>query len=77
MRTTINIDDQLFYEAKKLAVESHKTLASVIEDALRNTFTLKNVEEKNTISLVTMKGDGLKHGVDLNNNGSLSDLMDD
>ncbi len=77
MRTTINIDDQLFYEAKKLAVESHKTLASVIEDALRNTFTLKNVEEKNIISLVTMKGDGLKHGVDLNNNGSLSDLMDD
>ena len=77
MRTTISIDDQLFYAAKKLAVESHKTFASVIEDALRNTLALKNVGQKNTISLVTMKGNGLKHGVDLNNNRSLSDLMDD
>ncbi len=49
----------------------------MIEDALCNTFALKNVGEKNTVSLVTMKGDGLKHGIDLNDSGSLSDLMDD
>ena len=35
MRTSINIDDKLYIEAKKLAMESKKTLANVIEDALR------------------------------------------
>ena len=77
MRTTINIDDQLFYEAKKLAVESHKTLTSVIEESLRSTFALKKLAQKNTISLATIKGNGLKHGVDLDNSQSLNDIMDD
>ena len=47
MRTTINIDDQLFYQAKKFAMESHKTFTCVVEDALRNIFALKNVEQNN------------------------------
>ena len=76
MRTSINIDDQIYLEAKKLAVESKKTLASVIEDALRCVLAKKNTK-KTPVSLITMKGDGLKHGVDLDNSQSLKDIMDD
>ena len=76
MRTTINIDDQLFHEAKKLAVASHITFTAVIEEALRNTFAMKNIDKKSPVSLVTIKGDGLKHGVDLDCNQFLRDLME-
>ncbi|MDX5585551.1 MAG: hypothetical protein QNK20_11665 [Aureibaculum sp.] len=41
MRTSINIDDQIYLETKKLAAESKKTLASVIEDALRSALAKK------------------------------------
>ena len=35
MRTTINVDDQVLREIKKIVAESGKTLAAVIEEALR------------------------------------------
>lgn len=75
MRTTINIDDQIYLEAKKLAVESKKTFASVIEDALRGVLAQKNIKSP-PVSLITMKGKGLKHGVDLDNSQLLNDIMD-
>lgn len=76
MRTSINIDDQIYLEAKKLAMESKQTLARVIEDALRSALTKKNIK-KSPVSLISMEGTGLKHGVDLDNNKSLNDIMDD
>ena len=75
MRTSINIDDKLYIEAKKLAMESKKTLANVIEDALRKVLAKKNVK-KIPVSLITMSGKGLKHGVDLDDSQSLNDIMD-
>ena len=76
MRTTINIDEQVYLEAKKLAVESKKTLATLIEEALRRTLT-KTYTNKTPVSLLTIKGDGLKHGIDLNDSQSLNDIMDE
>ena len=76
MRTSINIDDQLYFEAKKLATESKKSFANVIEDALRRILVKQDVK-KTPVSLVTMQGKGLKHGVDLDNSQSLNDIMDD
>ena len=35
MRTTVRIDDVLLAQAKELAARSHRTLSSVLEDALR------------------------------------------
>jgi hypothetical protein len=35
MRTTLNIDDRVLRQAKKLAAEEGKTLTRVIEEALR------------------------------------------
>ena len=46
MRTSISIDDQIYLEAKKLAVESKKTLANVIEDALRTALAKKILKKR-------------------------------
>ena len=35
MRTTVNIDDRLLAEAKLIAARQHRTIGSVLEDALR------------------------------------------
>ncbi|HRY09219.1 MAG: DUF2191 domain-containing protein [Actinobacteria bacterium] len=37
MRTTVTIDNGLLAQAKELAARSHRTLSSVLEDALRET----------------------------------------
>ena len=75
MRTTITIDDQIFLEAKKLAVESEKTFSDVIEDALRSSLARRGAKKTAVVSLVTMKGTGLRHGVDLDDGQSLLDIM--
>ena len=76
MRTTINIDDQIFLEAKKFAADSNKTFAGVIEDALRTALARRSAQKSGPISLVTMKGSGVRHGVDLDDGQSLLDIMD-
>ena len=49
MRTSINIDDQIYLEAKKLAAESKKSLASIIEDALRSVLTKKKYKKESCV----------------------------
>ena len=76
MRTTVNIDDQLLTFAKHRAVERGVSLASVIEDALRESFATPALERK-TVRLITSSGPGVKPGVDLDNGRALLDVMDD
>ncbi|GJL76407.1 hypothetical protein [Nitrosomonas sp.] len=75
MRTTINIDDQLLLYAKHRATEQGCTLKQVIEDALRESLSRQCIESE-PIKLETVSGAGLKHGVDLDDGRSLSDIMD-
>ena len=76
MRTTLNIDDQLLNLAKHQAVEQGVTLSVVIENLLRQSLMEPGVESK-AICLVTAAGSGVKPGVDLDNSGSLLDIMED
>jgi len=76
MRTTIDIDEQLLIYVKQKAAENNSSLKNIIEDALRDFFSKHNVH-RNDIKLETFSGKGLKPGVDLNNNQSLNDIMDD
>lgn len=76
MRTTLNIDDHLLLAAKKRALESGSTLARVIEDALRKTLSSKENKKRNITVLKTVNGSGLRHGVNLDDNQSLLDIMD-
>ena len=78
MRTSIEIDDDILYEAKKFALDSKKSLGTIVEDALRVMIIKKNSPaNKKHVSLVTSGGSGLNHGIDLDNNKLLLDIMDD
>jgi len=78
MRTTINIDDQLLLSAKHRAVERGVSLASIIEEALRQSLAQPvQAQERKPIRLITASGSGVKPGVDSDNGRALLDLMDD
>ena len=77
MRTTIRIEDRLLNEAKKVALSSNMTLSVLVENALREMLSRRqNNTEKPKIELITFKGRGLKHGVDLDDSAALLDLME-
>ncbi|MEE9338978.1 MAG: hypothetical protein V3U87_12945 [Methylococcaceae bacterium] len=75
MRTTIDIDEQLLIYVKQKAAENNCSLKNIIEDALRDFFS-NHTQQHGDIKLETFSGNGLKPGVDLNNNQSLYDIMD-
>ncbi len=77
MRTTVRLDDRLLAEAKKLSAESGRTLTSVLEDALRETLARRRARvNRKPVRLRTVKGDGVRPGVDLDDTASLLDLME-
>ena len=77
MRTTVRIDDNLLAEARKQAADVDQSLSSLLEDALRAWLARKRPEEsQKAFSLTTYKGKGLQPGIDLDNSGSLFELMD-
>ncbi|MBI4202296.1 MAG: DUF2191 domain-containing protein, partial [Chloroflexi bacterium] len=69
-------DDELLKEAKGVAEATGRTLAEVVEDALRESLARRRVRTGPTvITLPTFKGSGLCPGVDLDNSAALLDLM--
>ena len=77
MRTTVRLDDRLLAEAKKHAAETGRTLTAVLEDALRETLARRSPRVKRKpVRLKTVKGDGLRPGVDLDDSAALFDLME-
>ena len=78
LRITINIDDQLLLSAKHRAVERGVPLASIIEEALRQSLAQPvQAQERKPIRLITASGSGVKLGVELDNGRALLGLMDD
>ena len=78
MRTTIRLDDSLLHEVKQLAAQRGTTMTAVIEDALRLLLTRR--EQAGAVpplSLITVSGNGLQRGVDLDDSAALLDLMAD
>jgi hypothetical protein len=77
MRTTIRLNEKLLAEAKKYAAESGRTLTSVLEDALRETLARRRARPKTRpVRVRTVKGDGVRPGVDLDDSASLLDSME-
>ena len=57
MRTTIDIDDSVLRQAKKLAAEENKTLTRIIEEALRERISPKTrTGKKFKLRLLTKTG---------------------
>jgi len=77
MRTTIRLNERLLAEAKKYAAESGRTLTSVLEDALRETLARRRARLKTKpVRLRTVKGNGVRPGVDLDDSAALLDSME-
>jgi predicted DNA-binding ribbon-helix-helix protein len=76
VRTTVRLDDDLYREVKARAAREGRTVASVLEDAVR--VGMRRPAEADTTPFVNVpvgRG-GLMPGVDLSNNAALSDLLD-
>jgi Arc/MetJ family transcription regulator len=79
MRTTIDVQDDLLVELKRVAAESNRTLKDLVEDAIRAALALRRSEVTTTGShpIVTFRGRGVQRGVNLNSMSELLDVMDD
>jgi hypothetical protein len=76
MRTTLNLDDALLAEAKQVAARTGRSLAAVVEDALRESLHRRNRPGARTVELPVFGEGGLQPGVDLDDSAALLELMD-
>lgn len=76
MRTTIRIDDELYRRAKSRASASGRTVAEVIEDAVRDALAPRHVGPDQLVEFPTFGGSGVMPGVDLGSNVALRALLD-
>jgi len=77
MRTTVRIDDQLLQQAKLYALETGCTLTKLLEQSLRETLARsKKYVPGKPVCLITVGGDGVLPGVDLDDSASLLEIMD-
>ncbi|MGB3893582.1 ribbon-helix-helix domain-containing protein [Mycolicibacter sinensis] len=77
MRTTIRIDDDLYREVKALAARSGRTVAAVLEDAVRRGLRPQTREPKARYTVRPLGSGGLRPGVDLSSNAAVAEVMDD
>ncbi len=77
MRTTIRLDPHLLRDAKKHAASTHRTLTSVIEDALREVLARTRTSRPEIELPVSPHRGGLMPGIDLTNSAALMDVLDE
>ena len=73
MRTTISMDDSLLVRAKQAAAQQHRSLASLVEEALRNFLSTSLPARKRLrhIELPESGKGGVLPGIDLSNSDDL------
>lgn len=78
MRTTIRIDDDLYRAVKERAARSGRTIAAVLEDAVRAGLRPAADDRPPTkrYRVRTMGSGGLVEGVDLSSNAALRETLD-
>jgi len=77
MRTTINISEQVYRDAKARAALTAQTVSQVIEDAIRESLRPKSMVGAAHSELPVYGGSGVMPGVDLGNLSALLDAMDE
>ncbi len=75
MRTTIRIDDELYRQVKAQAARSGRTVASVLEDAVRRGLNSAERRTEDPYVVRTFGRGGLKAGVDLSSNSAVAEAM--
>ena len=77
MQTTIQLDETLLAEVTKLAQAKGCDLSHFIEETLRDKIASKPpVARQPFFRLTTVGGQGVRHGVDLNNSTAMLALME-
>lgn len=76
MRTTVDLDDELFRRAKQKASEDGVPLRSIIERALRTLLDMPSKQQTKYRLKLKSHGGGLRQSVNLENWSALRDLMD-
>lgn len=77
MRTTIRIDDALYREVKERAARSGRTVAAVLEDAVRRGLNPADRGARSRFAVQASGSGGLRPGVDLASNAAVSDVMEE
>jgi hypothetical protein len=77
VRTTIRIDDELYREVKAKAARSGRTVAAVLEDAVRRGLRVSAQRATVRYEIRTTGQHGLQPGVDLSSNAAVAELMDE
>jgi hypothetical protein len=78
VRTTIRIDDELYRAVKERAARSGRTIAAVLEDAVRVGLNEPPPDRARRRYAVVARGrGGLRPGVDLASNTSVLEARDD
>lgn len=77
MRTTIRIDDELYRQVKTQAARTGRTVASVLEDAVRRGLTASEQRSAGPYVVRTSGRGGLRAGVELSSNAALAESMDE
>jgi plasmid stability protein len=76
MRTTVNIDDEVLAAAKVLAARTHRTIGSVLEEALRRMlFDAEQPDQAATALPDFSYAGGLRAGVDLQDKDTMAELL--
>ena len=74
MRTTLNLDDDIYREVKIVAAQRGVSTTSVIEDALRAAILAHSDHTRPDFPVSTRSG-GMRSTVDLNSSDELYDLL--
>jgi hypothetical protein len=78
MRTTVRLDDELLSRAKRECARQGRTLTSLIEEGVILALERPRPAQKERVVLpIPESRGGVQPGVDLNNNASLLDIMED
>jgi plasmid stability protein len=77
MRTTIRIDDELYREVKQRAARSGRTVAAVLEDAVRRGLTPAERRSAGRYAIRPTGSGGLRPGVDLSSNAAIAEVIDE
>lgn len=81
MRTTVTIDDRLLAEARLIAARQHRTIGSVLEDALRKLIAEESGESGRRRDFVLHSFEpevpGVLPGVDLEDRELMGELLGD
>jgi plasmid stability protein len=77
VRTTVRLDDDLYRQVKVKAAQTGRPVGAVIEDAIRASLAQGTRPKAAVAPLPTFGGGGVMPGVDLTDEASLRDLLDE